>query len=156
GATLLLTAWGNLRGAFATELEPIAALKKSPLIYLSPILSNGRQSRCHAEVWFVHQDEEIFIVTWADKWKAKAMRRGLQRARIWIGDFGPWRSANERYLAAPSLEIEGDFETDPKMHTALVEKFAIKYKSEWRTWDKIVKDGLAKGEWVLLRYRISA
>ncbi len=156
GAALLLTSSG--RNCLATVTEPgaLAALDQSPLVYLSPLVSHGRESRCHAEVWFVQRQREIFVVTWVDKWRAEAMRRGFRRARIWIGDFGPWRSAGGRYLSAPSLEIEGRFETDPGTHAELLGAFASKYKREWGAWDQRVRDGLASGAWVLLRYQIAA
>ncbi len=153
---LLLSAWGSPRSVFAGSFKhsTAAALDTSPLIYLSPIVSNGKESSCHAEVWFVHHDEEIFVVTWADKWKAEAMRRGFSRAKIWIGDFGPWKSANKRYLSAPSLHIEGRFENDPDIHSSLLAEFASKYKNEWSFWDKRVRDGLVTGAWVLMRYQV--
>ena len=157
GSSALLLSVGTFirdATAFAVNAEIAPALNDSPLIYLSPIVSNGKESRCHAEVWFVHHGDEIFVVTWADKWKAEAMRRGYSRAKIWIGNFGPWKSANERYLSAPTAEIEGRFETDPKIHSALLREFADKYKNEWGFWDKQVRDGLVTGAWVLMRYRV--
>ena len=99
---------------------------------------------------------EIFEVTWSEKWKAEAMRRGFRRAKIWVGDFGPWKSANGRYLSAPSLNIEGQFETDSSVQEPLLLEFAHKYKNEWRFWDQKVRDGLANGDWVMLRYKIAS
>lgn len=155
-AALLVSASGGSCLAAAAESRAVAALDGSPLIYLTPLVSNGRESRCQAEVWFVHRHAEVFVFTWADKWRAEAMRRGFRRARIWIGDFGPWRSANERYRSAPSLDLEGRFETDPAVHSGLLEAFARKYESEWGAWDRRVRAGLSEGGWVLLRYRIVA
>lgn len=155
-AALAFSTWGGTRFAFAGESDAVTALKISPLIYLSPLVSNGRESHCHAEVWFLYLKGEIFIVTWAEKWKARAMRRGFQRAKIWIGDFGPWKNANERYLSAPSLNIEGKFESDASLQSALLLEFAHKYKKEWHFWDQKVRDGLVNGEWVMLRYQIIA
>jgi len=151
---LLFSAWKSMRFAIAAESQALRALDTSPLIYLSPIVSSGQESRCHAEVWFVHHQDEIFVVTWVDKWRAEAMRRGFRRARIWIGDFGPWKSAKEAYRSAPSLDIEGQFESDPAVHSALLGEFASKYETRWGAWDHQIRDGLATGGWVLLRYQI--
>lgn len=153
---LLLSGWGSSRRAFAGSPKNLAltALDTSPLIYLSPIVSNDKESSCHAEVWFVYRDEEIFVVTWADKWKAEAMRRGFSRAKIWIGNFGPWKNANKRYLSAPSLRLEGRFENDPEIHSTLLVEFSSKYKNEWSFWDTRVRDGLVNGDWVLMRYQV--
>ena len=155
-AALAFSTWSSTRFAIAHESDALTALKTSPLIYLSPIVSNGQQSRCHAEVWFMYLKGEIFVVTWSEKWKAEAMRRGFRRAKIWVGDFGPWKSANVRYLSAPSLNIEGQFETDSSVQEPLLLEFAHKYKNEWRFWDQKVRDGLANGDWVMLRYKIAS
>lgn len=140
----------------AAEPQALAALAQSPLIYLSPLVSGGRESRCHSEVWFVYQQADIFVVTWSDKWRARAMQRGFRDARIWIGDFGPWSRAKERYRTAPSLDITGRFERDSGVHESLLKEFARKYQSEWDAWDRQVRDGLANGAWAMLRYRVAA
>jgi hypothetical protein len=153
-AALLVSAWGNSRVAVAAGSKAGAGLDTSPLIYLSPLVSDGRESRCQAEIWFVHHNGEIFVVTWTEKWRAEAMRRGFHRAKIWVGDFGPWKQANEAYRSAPSHEIEGRFETDAAVHSTLLAEFASKYETQWGAWDRQVRDGLVNGAWVMLRYQI--
>ena len=49
--------------SIAREHPRVAALKKSSLIYLSPILSNGSDSKCHGEVWFVYHEDDVIVVT---------------------------------------------------------------------------------------------
>jgi hypothetical protein len=155
-AALVVAAWGRARFTFAAESPAVAALDKSNLIYLTPILSGGAESSCHSEVWFVHHEAEIFVITRADAWRAEALRRGLRRAKIWIGEFGVWKRAKDRYRSAPYLEIEGALETDTGVHAELLEKFGRKYESEWGSWGPPFREGLADGTRVLLRYRIAA
>ena len=80
----LIPRWARADGNLSEALE------MSPFIYLSPILPNGGESRCQAEVWFVVYQSDIYVVTASDAWRAQALRSGLTTARIWVGDFGVW------------------------------------------------------------------
>ena len=155
-AALLISAWGTSRIAFAAESLAIAALDKSQLIYLTPVVSGGRESACHGEVWFVHHQKEIFVITQSDTWRAVAVRRGFKRAKIWIGEFGVWKRADDRYRSAPYLEIEGRFESDTALHSELLAKFGRKYASGWDSWGPRFRDGLANGDRVMLRYQVAS
>ena len=84
GAALFAAAWSAPQIAFAAESPSVAALDKSDLIYLSPIVSDGKDSACHGEVWFVHHDREIFVVTQSNAWRAEATRRGFNLSLIHI------------------------------------------------------------------------
>ena len=156
GAALLVSAWGSVRITFAAESAAVAALGKSTLIYLTPLLSGGGESRCQGEVWFVHHNGEIFVVTPHSAWRAQAVSKGLRRARIWVGEFGAWKRAKESYRSAPSLEIEGRLETDATVHSEVLGKFGSKYVSEWDSWGPRFRDGLAEGSRVLLRYQVAS
>ena len=153
GAALLLSAWGSARYTFAAS-RAVAALSKSGLIYLTPLVGRGRESHCHGEVWFVYHEGEIFVNTPADTWRAEAMRRGYRRAKIWIGEFGVWKRAENRFRSAPYLELKGLLETDTAVHTELLGVFGSKYPAEWDKWGPRFRDGLADGSRVLLRYQI--
>ena len=155
-AALVISAWSTSRIAFADESPAVAALDESQLIYLTPVVSGGRESACHGEVWFVHHQKEIFVITEADTWRAEAMRRGFKHAKIWIGEFGVWKGAEERYRSAPYLEIEGRFETDTAVHSELLAKFGRKYASGWDSWGPRFRDGLANGARVMLRYQVAS
>lgn len=152
GAAMLLAASGVARVVAAAESPAIAALDRSQLIYLSPVLTDGRESTCHGEVWFVHHEGEIYVCTQADAWRAEALRQGLTRAKIWIGEFGVWKKAGERYRSAPYLEIEGRIEADAAVHAEILPVFGAKYAAEWGSWGPRFRDGLADGSRVLLRY----
>ena len=154
GAALLISAWGSSRFAFAAESPAAAALDESQTIYLTPLVSGGRESACHGEVWFVHHQQAIFVNTKADAWRARAVRRGFKRAKIWIGEFGVWKNAEERYRSAPSLEVEGRLETDAAVHSQILSIYGRKYASEWGSWGPRFRDGLTDGSRVMLRYQV--
>jgi len=156
GAALLLSP-GRLRAeeAFALPETTRAALGQSPLIYLSPLRGDGAESTCHGEVWFVQDGAELLVVTASDGWKARAVRRGLDRARIWVGDFGQWKRAGGRYKEGPTFLATARFDAkDSVIETALA-AFGAKYPEEWDKWEPRFRKGLADGSRVLVRYRPS-
>ena len=153
---LLVGGWYALQSAQAAGSPAIGFLDKSALIYLSPLRSDGGESRCHGEVWFIHHESEVYVVTRSDAWRAEALRRGLSRAAIWIGEFGPWKKAKDTYRSAPYLTLEGRLEPDTGVHATILSKFGEKYASEWGTWGPRFHDGLADGSRVLLRYGVAS
>ena len=152
-AGLLLSAWSSVRYTYAAS-PAVAALNKSGLIYLTPLVARGRESQCQGEVWFVYHKEEIFVSTPKGTWRAEAVRRGYRRAKIWIGEFGVWKSAERSFRSAPYLELTGKLETDIAVHTEVLGVFGSKYTAEWDKWGPRFRDGLADGSRVLLRYQI--
>jgi hypothetical protein len=156
GAALFAAAWTAPQIALAAESPSVAALDKSNLIYLSPVVTGGKESVCHGEVWFIHHNHEIFVVTQSNAWRAEATRRGFKRAKIWIGEFGAWKSAKNHYLSAPYLEIEGQLESDSNVHAEVLSVFGEKYSDEWGSWGPRFSKGLADGSRVLLRYKVAA
>ena len=66
-----------------TALAPIAlwartalanaqsALETSKLVYLTPIKSDGEESRCKAEIWFGYHGGDIYVVTPPDAWRPR-------------------------------------------------------------------------------------
>ena len=81
----------RLRLALASDLEE--ALEKSPYVYVSPLLASGRESSCHGEVWYAWLDGAVFAIVAADGWKAKSLAAGRDRARLWVGDHGTWKTS---------------------------------------------------------------
>ena len=155
GAAALLTAGlGGIRPVAAATSPAVAFLDKSQLIYLSPLQSDGSESACHGEVWFVHHAGDVYVVTRSDAWRAEAIRRGLRRAACWIGEFGVWKRAQERYRSAPYLVLEGRFEEDAAAHAAILDVYAQKYADEWGSWGPRFREGLMKGSRVMLRYSV--
>jgi hypothetical protein len=140
---------------FALPDPTRAALEKSPLIYLSPLRSDGTESTCQGEVWYVQDGAELLVVTAADRWKALAVRRGLDRARIWVGDFGRWKRSRGRYKTAPSFLARARFDEDASVIESALVDFGKKYPDEWDKWEPRFRKGLADGSRVLIRYRPS-
>jgi hypothetical protein len=131
-----------------------ASLAESPLVYVSPLQLDGSESHCHGEVWFVPDGSDLLVVTARDRWKARAVRNGLRRTRLWVGDFGVW-TQSERFKTGPSFLAEASFETGPEAIESALKAFGHKYTREWGKWEPRFRKGLADGSRVLIRYRPS-
>ena len=129
------------------------AASDSRLIYLTPIKSNGQESRCQAEIWFARAGEDLYVVTAADAWRARAVGKGLTGTRIWVGDVGVWGS-DARYKELPAVMAEASIVEDPTAHAQVLEVMGRKYKGEWGTWGPRFKKGLAEGSRVMIRYQV--
>ncbi|MSR14068.1 MAG: hypothetical protein EXR86_05760 [Gammaproteobacteria bacterium] len=154
GVALLFAGSGAARWVSAAG-PAVTALDNSKLIYLSPLLADGRESTCHAEIWFVQYQAEVYVCTSSTAWRTLALKRGLTRARIWIGEFGAWTQAKDAFRAAPTLLLEGQVETAPAVHAEVLEVFGKKYAAEWAKWGPQFRDELADGSRALLRYRVA-
>jgi len=141
--------------AFALPDATRGALEKSRLIYLSPLRSDGSESECHGEVWYVQDGAELLVVTTTDRWKALAVRRGLDRARIWVGDFGQWKKSDGRFKTGPTFLAKARFAAEDSVIEAALAAFGAKYPDEWDKWEPRFRKGLADGSRVLIRYRPS-
>lgn len=142
----------------ASEFELSEAARRgiaaSPLIYVSPLRSDGSESVCHAEVWFVPDGADLLVVTTHDRWRAVAVRRGLDRARIWVGDFGPWAKSNGAFKSGPTFLANGVLVSKdaPEVERAL-KAFGAKYPDDWEKYGPRFRNGLEDGSRVMLRYR---
>ncbi len=140
------------RGAGIDEATR-AALAASTLVYISPLRTGGNESRCHAEVWFVLDGDEVLVVTEPKRWRAAAIGKGLDEARLWVGDFGVWKRSNGKYKSAPSYDARARIDSDRSAHTRALESFGAKYTAGWSKWGPRFREGLASGERVLIRYQ---
>jgi hypothetical protein len=149
-------AWALPRraGALAFEL-PVAtrdALARSPLVYVCPLKKDGSESTCHGEVWFVQDGTDVVVVTASDRWKAKALRRGLDRARLWVGDFGVWSRSGGRFKSGPTFLAQVSAPGEADVRERALAAYGKKYPDEWDKWGPRFRAGLADGSRVLLRY----
>jgi hypothetical protein len=128
------------------------ALSKSPLVHISPLKGDGKESTCHGEVWFFHDQGDVVIVTTKDTWKSQAVAKGFKSARLWVGDFGPVGKAEDKYRSAPTFEAESGFDTDKAAFERLMTAFAAKYPDEWEKWEPRFRGGYEDGSRVLIRY----
>jgi hypothetical protein len=155
--TLAATATGAALLARRVTAETLpeatrAALTESDTVYITPLKANGQESRCHAEVWFVSDANGLFVVTASNAWRAAAVRKGLTRARLWVGEFGEWQKSNDRFRKAPGFDATAKLETTKDVHEQALNAFGKKYTAEWLVWGPRFRDGLADGSRVLLRY----
>lgn len=131
------------------------ATTKSSLIYVSPLRSDGSESKCHAEIWFISDGEDLFVVTPLDAWRSRAIKQGLDTARIWVGSFGNWRRSGGKYKSAPhflakaSIVPRGDAVIE-KCLADMGEKYAT---TGWKTYGVPFHEGTKDGSRVVIRYR---
>lgn len=157
-AGILWPALGQTEATPTTEKLSAAAreaLGRSPLVYVSPLRRDGQESRCHAEVWFASDGDSVLVVTSAKAWRARAIRMGLTRARLWVGDHGEWDRSGETqaFRGAPAFLAMASLESSQKEHDHALVLFGSKYTREWSDWGPRFKKGLADGSRVLIRYR---
>jgi hypothetical protein len=153
GLLLPRRAWGD-PGAGSDAMR--AALGASPLVYVSPLKKDGAESTCHGEVWFVPDGADVLVVTANDRWKARALGAGLDRARLWVGDYGVWTRSGGRFKSAPSFVAAASFEKDAAARERALGAFGKKYPREWDKWGPRFREGLADGSRVLIRYAPAA
>ena len=130
-----------------------AGLRESALVYMTPIRTDGTDSRCQAEVWFVWDEVDLFVVTQSDAWRARAVTDGLTQTRVWVGDLGQWQRTDGRYRDLPELAATGSVVDDTETREQVLARFGEKYAGEWLVWGPRFHRGLADGSRVLLRYR---
>lgn len=130
-----------------------AAMAESPLIYLTPLQSSGAESRCQAEIWFALHDGAMYVVTGSDAWRSEAIRRGLTRARVWVGDVGNWSRAGGRYRELPVIDATASIELDAARREPVLAAMGVKYADEWPTWGPRFRNGIADGSRVMLKYQ---
>lgn len=153
-------------GAAALPLLPLvgkaavaaaAPFETSKLVYLTPLKTGGEESRCKAEVWFGWHEGSCYVVTQHDAWRAEAVRQGLNRARLWVGEFGIWTDSDGAFRTAPEHMATASLVTDADAQGAVLEIMGPKYAEEgWATWGDRFRTGLANGERVMLRYAVDA
>jgi hypothetical protein len=141
------------QGALPDALR--AALDKSPYVYVSPLRADGSESTCHGEVWFAWLDGAVVLITAKTSWKARAQARGLERARIWAGDYGRWKQLgvrSEGFRAGPSFVARAKPTRDTALLDRMLATFDTKYPDEIGRWRDRMRKEYEDGSRVLLRY----
>ena len=135
---------------------PQKLLAESPFAYISPLKSDGKESQCHAELWYAWIDDAVVVTVATDRWKATALRKGLDRARVWVGDHGVWKTwyggHNEAFRAAPSFEARGERVRDTDLLERLLAIYEKKYPAEIAQWREPMRTGNADGSRIVIRY----
>lgn len=122
---------------------------------MSPLLADGKESRCHGEVWFGWLDGSVVVITAKERWKSRALARGLDRARIWVGEHGPWKrliGRNETFRRAPHFDARAEAVKDQALLDRLLALYDEKYPEEIPDWRDRMRRGYADGSRVLIRY----
>lgn len=154
GAALAIVGPAFSKQAHASD-GAISALDKSALIYLTPLKASGAESSCQSEVWFANQGSDIYVVTAADAWRARAIASGAAaRARVWVGDLGEWKDTDGKYKTLPVMEVVGGLETNKTAQAEVLALFGKKYHEEWGSWGPRFRRGLQDGSRVMLKYRL--
>ena len=131
------------------------SLETSKLVYLTPLKSDGEESRCKAEIWFGYHAGDVFVVTPLEAWRAQAVAKGLRRARMWVGEYGVWTRADGAFRQGPELMASAAIETDAATQAAVLAAMAGKYADDgWSRWGPRFEAGLADGGRVMIRYAI--
>lgn len=141
--------------SFARGAELDAALQSSEYAYISPLLASGAESSCHGEVWYAWLDGAAVMITARDRWKARSVRRGLTRARVWLGDRGRWKAligTNDEFRAAPHFDARVEVSTDAELLERMLAIFETKYPAEIADWRDKMRSGFKDGSRTLLRY----
>jgi len=131
------------------------ALNHSSYVYVSPLRSDGHESSCHAQVWFGWLNGAVIVSSKARSWRAQCVALGLDRARIWVGDYGSWKrpfGTNEAFRAGPSFDARGSIVEDQSLLQQLFTAYEAKYPAELSIWRDRIERGFHDGSRVLIRY----
>jgi hypothetical protein len=127
-------------------------MQQSPLVYVSPLRASGQESSCHGEVWFFEDRGDVVLATGKDAWKTRALRKGWDTARIWVGDFGPVSRAGEKFRSAPEFRARAALDADPAVFDRLLAGFTKKYPEFQSKWESRFKQGYRDRSRVVIRY----
>ena len=127
-------------------------LAKGKLVYVSPLKADGRESRCHGEVWYFWDKDAVAIGTATTGWKTRAVKSGKNRARIWVGDFGSYSGAAEKLRSAPTFLASAAVDTDPATFDRLLASYALRYADEWGKWKPRFESSYKDGSRTVIRY----
>jgi len=154
--TLSALSWPLPLHAKGLAPSVVSELEKSPLVYISPLLASGKESTCHGELWFAWLDGSVVVTVATDRWKSQAVAKGLDKARIWVGDHGRWKGLlfnNDAFRKSPSFEARAQLVRDaPQLVERLLSVYDEKYPAEIAAWRDKMKQGNADGSRVLIRY----
>ena len=95
------------------------------------------------------------LITSNESWKARSLGRGLDGARIWVGDFGHWKrfiGHNEAFRAGPTFDARARSVRDEALLDRLLEAYETKYPKEIGDWRDKMRSGFHDGTRVLIRY----
>jgi hypothetical protein len=128
------------------------ALGKGKLVYVSPLKKDGKESHCHGEVWYFFDKGAVVIATASKGWKVRSVKSGSAKARIWVGDYGPFSEARDKLVKAPTFVASAAIDTDPATFTRLLESYGKRYPDEWDKWKPRFQSSYSDGSRTVIRY----
>jgi hypothetical protein len=158
GAAMVGGLWLAPAVSFAAEEAgdaslPEKALQSSRLVYISPLRRDGSESACHGEVWFFVDGDDVVMATSSAGWRVRAIRAGLDRARIWVGDLGPYKRGKTALTSLPHVDAQASIDEDPKVFERLMDSYARRYADEWGKWRPRFESGYRERKRLVIRYR---
>ena len=145
------------KGGAELPASLLESLESSPFVYVSPLRADGSESTCHGEVWYAWLDGAVVLNTAATTWKSQALARGLDRARLWVGDHGRWKrplgGRNEAFRGGPSFEARAERSRDAELLDRMLARFEEKYPEEIGSWRHKMRQGFLDGTRLLIRYQ---
>ena len=156
-AAILL--FGNAQAGGKSQLRVglERALSHGSYVYVSPLRSDGHESSCHAQLWFGWLDGAVIVSSKARCWRAQCVALGLDRARIWVGDYGSWKQpfgTDDAFRAGPSFEARASIVEDQSLLQRLLTAYETKYPAEISSWRERIQSGFDDGSRVLIRYAL--
>lgn len=145
--------WADAPERLKLPSKTMAALADSSLVYISPLLADGQESRCHGEVWFFVDAGDVVIFADKKSWKVRAVGRGRDRARIFVGDFGPVSRAGDRFRKAPTFLAQVEIDTSAATFERLMKAYGERYPDEWGKWGPRFRKGYEADTRAMVRYR---
>lgn len=140
----------------ARAAELAMALEKSQFVYVSPLKSDGNESTCHGEVWFAWLDGSVVLITRTNRWKARAVAKGLDKARLWVGDYGRWKNklgkTNDAFRQGPHFDAKVENVKDDALLDRLLAEYTRKYPDQISKWGDQMRKEYHDGSRVMLRY----
>jgi len=116
------------------------ALDSSKYIYVQSTRKDGSPSKA-AEIWFMYYKDAVWVASPVTTHRVKRIQAGQTKAKIAIGK-----------PDGPSFAAKGSLVKDPEVNKVMFETFAKKYASDWSSYDKKFRDGLADGSRTLIKY----
>lgn len=153
GATWVALPALRARAAVADEYAELLA--NAEFVYVSPLKKDGAESRCHAEVWYAWIDGAVVMTVSSDGWKATAVRKGLSKARIWVGDHGRLKglsAGSQDFRKAPTFDARAETSSDMALLERLMTEYQRKYPKEIGNWSDKMRKGTRDGSRITIRY----
>src|SRR5262245_10903022 len=138
-AVLVATPAVPARGA-ALSPELQKALDSSKYVYIQSTRNDGKLSK-PAEIWFMYYNGAVWVASPPTTYRVKRIQAGQTQAKIAIGK-----------ADGPSFNAKGSLVKDPEVNKVMFEAFAKKYASDWSSYEKRFRDGLANGSRTLVKY----